>query len=67
MDQDLKDHLDANFARIDERFVSVDRRFGDVEQRIEKVETNLLGAFYGWARPMEIRVDGMTKTVMGFD
>ena len=74
MDQDLKEYLDANFARIDERFVSVDERFAevnerfaDVEKRIEKVETNLLGAFYGWARPMEIRVDGMTKTVMGFD
>ena len=35
--------------------------------RIEKTETNLLGAFYGWARPMEIRVDSVTKTVMGFD
>lgn len=71
MDQDLKDYLDANFARIDERFTEVDRRFDAMEKdlsgRIEKVETNLLGAFYGWARPMEIRVDGMTKTVMGFD
>lgn len=78
MDQDLKEYLDANFGRIDERFASIDRRFADVdqrftemehrlEQRIEKTETNLLGAFYGWARPMEIRVDGMTKTVMGFD
>ena len=74
MDQDLKEYLDANFGRmderfaqIDERFVSADQRFAEVEQRIEKVETNLLGAFYGWARPMEIRVDGMTKTVMGFD
>lgn len=71
MDQELKQYLDANFARIDERFVSVDQRFAEMEQRleqrIEKTETNLFGAFYGWARPMEIRVDGMTKTVMGFD
>jgi len=67
MDQDLKEYLDGNFGRIDERFVSIDERFVEMEQRIEKVETNLLGAFYGWARPMEIRVDGMTKTVMGFD
>jgi hypothetical protein len=67
MDQELKQYLDANFARIDERFVSVDDRFADMEKRIEKVETNLLGAFYGWARPMEIRVNGMTSTVMGFD
>jgi hypothetical protein len=71
MDQDLKEYLDANFARVDERFAEVDRRFDamdkDLSGRIEKVETSLLGAFYGWARPMEIRVDGMTKTVMGFD
>jgi hypothetical protein len=62
MDQDLKEYLDANFGRVDERFVSVDQRLTDVEQRftemaqrIEKVETSLLGAFYGWARPMEFR------------
>jgi hypothetical protein len=60
MDQELKQYLDASFARIDERFAEVD-------QCIEKVETSVLGAFYGWARPMEIRVDGMTKTAMGFD
>jgi hypothetical protein len=78
MEQDLKQYLDANFARIDARFERIDERFAEVdrraealesrlEARIEKVETNLLGAFYGWARPMEIRVNGMTKTVMGFD
>ena len=74
MDQDLREYLDANFARIDERFAAVDQRFGgadrrftEVEARIEKAETSLLGAFYGWARPMEIRVDSITKTVMGFD
>jgi hypothetical protein len=60
MDQELKQYLDPNFARIDERFAETD-------QRIEKIEANLLAAFYGWARPMEIRVSGMTKTVMGFD
>lgn len=64
MDQELKHYLDANFSRIDERFAEIEKELGD---RIEKVETSLLGAFYGWARPMEIRVDGMTKTVMGFD
>lgn len=58
MDQELKQHLDANFARIDERFAEVDGRFAEMEKRIEKVETSLLGAFYGWARPMEIRVNG---------
>ncbi len=64
MDQDLKEYLDANFARIDGRFAEIEK---DIISRVEKVETSLLGAFYGWARPMEIRVDGMTKTVMGFD
>jgi len=44
MDKDLKRYLDANFARIDERFEETDKR-------VEKVETSLLGAFYGWARP----------------
>ena len=63
MDQDLREYLDANFARIDERFAAVDqrfagadRRFTEVEARIEKTETNLLTAFHGWARPMELRV-----------
>jgi hypothetical protein len=53
MDQELKQYLEAMETRL--------------EARIEKVETSLLGAFYGWARPMEIRVNGMTSTVMGFD
>lgn len=92
MDQELKQYLDSNFARVDERFGQIDERLARVDEkfaqiderfaqidekfagverrleaRIEKVETSLLGAFYGWARPMEIRVNGMTSTVMGFD
>ncbi len=65
------EQIDGRFERIDERFAEVDRRAEALEERligrIEKVETSLLGAFYGWARPMEIRVNGMTSTVMGFD
>ncbi len=38
-----------------------------MEERIEKIETSLLGAFFGWARPMEMRVGGMVNTVMGFE
>jgi hypothetical protein len=64
MDQELKQYLDARFAEVDRRAEATEK---DLAARIEKVETSLLGAFYGWARPMEIRVDGMTKTVMGFD
>jgi hypothetical protein len=51
MDEDLKRYLDENFARIDERFEAADRRMDETDKRIEKVETSLLGAFYGWARP----------------
>jgi hypothetical protein len=29
---------------------------------VEKTETNPLGAFYGWARPMEVRVQGISTT-----
>ena len=51
MDQELKEYLDANFARIDKRFAEADRRAEAMERdliaRIEKVETSLLGAFYG--------------------
>ena len=71
MDQELKQYLDSNFARIDERFESVDKRFEELEARlearIEKTETNLLTAFHGWARPMELRVGNMTTIVMGFE
>jgi hypothetical protein len=64
MDQELKQYLDSNFARIDERFVELEAR---LEARIEKTETNLLTAFHGWARPMELRVGNMTTIVMGFE
>ena len=78
MDQELKQYLDANFARIEERFSSIDQRFAEMERRaealeesllarIEKTETNLLGAFYGWARPMEVRVQSVSTMVLGFD
>ena len=71
MDQELKQYLDSNFARIDESFESVDKRFEELEARlearIEKTETNLLTAFHGWARPMELRVGNMTTIVMGFE
>ena len=64
MDQELKQYLDTRFAEVDRRAEAMEK---DIAARIEKVETSLLGAFYGWARPTEIRVSGMTKTVMGFE
>ena len=64
MDQELKQYLDSNFARIDKRFEELEAL---LEARIEKTETNLLTAFHGWARPMELRVGNMTTIVMGFE
>jgi hypothetical protein len=55
---------------MDQRFVEVGQRAEALEERIyariEKVETNLLTAFQGWARPMEVRVQGMATMVLGF-
>jgi hypothetical protein len=57
MDQELKQYLDKRFDELETR----------LEARIEKTETNLLTAFHGWARPMELRVGNMTTIVMGFE
>jgi hypothetical protein len=46
MDHELKQYLEAMEERLN--------------ARIEKVETNLLTAFHGWARSMEIRVRGVS-------
>ncbi len=40
---------------------------GRLNARIEKAETNLLTAFRGWARSMEIRVRGVSSVTAGFD
>jgi len=53
MDEELKKYLEAMERRID--------------SRIEKSETNLLTAFHGWARAMEIRVRGVSTISTGFD
>ena len=71
MDQELKQYLEAMEARIDAKFAQCAtkqdlERFA-TKQDVERVETNLLKAFYNWARPMEVRVSGITNTVHGFD
>jgi hypothetical protein len=53
MDQELKQYLDARFAEVDRRAEAME---DSMKALIEKTETNLLGAFYNWARPMEARV-----------
>ena len=53
MDQELKSYLDAMEVRMVER--------------IEKSENNLVRAFHGWARSMEIRVRGVSGVALGFE
>jgi hypothetical protein len=53
MDEELKKYLQAMEQRID--------------TRIENSETNLLTAFHGWARAMEIRVRGVSGIATGVD
>jgi len=62
MDPELKQHLEAMEARIDAKLAKCATR-----EDLERVETNLLKTFYNWARPMEVRVSGVTNTVHGFD
>jgi len=57
MDNELKQHLIDMEGRFNKRF----------DKRIEKAETNLLTAFHGWARSMEIRVRGVSAVTTGFD
>jgi hypothetical protein len=82
MDQELKSYLDAKFSELGAKFSEVDARFSEldakvsevearlalrIEERIEKSENNLLRAFHGWARSMEIRVRGVSSVAMGFE
>jgi hypothetical protein len=64
MDQELKQYLDARFADVDRRAEATEDR---LKALIEKTETNLLSAFYAWARPMEVRVQSVSTMVLGFD
>jgi hypothetical protein len=57
MDHELKQYLEAMEARL----------MTHIDGRIEKSETNLLTAFHGWARAMEIRVRGVSTMATGFD
>ncbi len=64
MDPELRQYLEGMESRMDTKLEALEER---VNARIEKVETNLLTAFHGWARPMEIRVRGSVAIVLGFE
>jgi hypothetical protein len=82
MDEELKRHLADMEARmvtmvkgqvgelksqVGELKTQMGELKSHVDDRCEKVETNLLAAFHGWARSMEIRVRGVSGVTMGFD
>jgi predicted nuclease with TOPRIM domain len=75
MDNELKQYLTDMEGRFSGRLEDMEGRFNgrleDIkerfDERIEKVETNLLTAFHGWARTMEIRVRGVSAVTAGFD
>jgi hypothetical protein len=79
MDTELKQYLEAMESRINARTEAMESRMNgradamedrintNIAVRIEKSETNLLSAFYGWARSMEIRVRGVGGITTGFD
>ena len=62
--QDLQDAVAELKTYIDQRFEALRKH---IDQQFEKVETNLLSAFHGWARSMEIRVRNSGSMVTGFD
>jgi hypothetical protein len=61
MDQELKSYLEAMEERLAHRLEV------NLAERIEKSENNLLRAFHGWARSMEIRVRGVSGVAVGFE
>ncbi len=50
MDSELREYLDANFARIDERFAEMEAKF---KFDLEEIETKLLTEFHKWASPAD--------------
>jgi hypothetical protein len=64
MEQRIYAHVDARFGVVETNAESMETR---INGRIEKTETNLLTAFHGWSRSMEIRVRSVSGMVTGFD
>jgi hypothetical protein len=68
--------VDMKFAELEDRLVArIETRIGKSEaamevriaELVEKSENNLLRAFHGWARAMEIRVRGVSSVAVGFE
>ena len=66
MNSDLKEYLDANFARIDERFVELEERFA-TKADVGRVETALLTEFHKWASPADMRAKSHALAIRAMD
>jgi len=83
VDQELKNYLEALEMRLGDRIEksqsALEMRLAErveksesalemrLAERIEKSENNLLRAFHGWSRSMEIRVRGVSGITVGFE
>jgi uncharacterized coiled-coil protein SlyX len=53
----MDDELKQAFSSLENRLVELETRLSErISERIQDSETKLLSAFYGWARPIEMRV-----------
>lgn len=68
MDNELRQYLEEMEERLNARIGGTAEGIEErLNARVEKAETNLLTAFHGWARAMEIRVRGVSGMTTGFD
>jgi hypothetical protein len=66
VDQELKQYLDREFAKLDGKFAELDGKFA-TKQDLERVETALLTEFHKWASPSEARARTHTATLRAID
>jgi hypothetical protein len=64
MDSEMREYLDANFARIDERFAEMESKF---KADLERIETKLLTEFHKWASPAEMRAKSHALALQAMD
>jgi hypothetical protein len=72
---DLRTYMDAKFAAVDGKLADlrtdVDAKFAaariETHADVERTETNLLRAFHGWSRPMEMRIRRCTEICSDVD
>jgi hypothetical protein len=58
--KEFRADVDQRFDQVDKRFEQVDRRFDQLQEtlveQMRNMQTEVLRAFYTWARPFELRM-----------